>query len=59
MLPRPRRRAGARDSDPTHRMSESDPGGSRPTFRVTLVRVMAVQVLSLVILWLLQVRYHG
>ena len=28
-----------------------------PPFRVTLVRVMAVQVLTLVALWLLQGRY--
>jgi negative regulator of sigma E activity len=29
----------------------------RPTFRATLVRVMIVQVVTLVILWILQSRY--
>jgi hypothetical protein len=28
-------------------------------FRPTLVRVLAVQALSLLLLWLLQSRYHG
>jgi hypothetical protein len=28
-------------------------------FRRTLVQVLAVQVLSLLVLWLLQSRYHG
>jgi len=28
-------------------------------FRITLVRVMAVQVVTLVLLWLLQSRYGG
>ena len=28
-------------------------------FRRTLVRVLAVQVLSLLALWILQSRYHG
>jgi hypothetical protein len=27
-------------------------------FRRTLVRVLAVQALSLLVLWLLQIRYH-
>jgi hypothetical protein len=30
-----------------------------PTFRTTLLRVMTVQVLTLVVLWLLQRRYGG
>lgn len=29
-----------------------------PRFRRTLVRVMAVQAATLVLLWLLQARYH-
>jgi hypothetical protein len=29
------------------------------TFRRTLVRVMTVQVVTLVLLWLLQQRYHS
>jgi hypothetical protein len=38
-------------------MSEPDqePGGAR--FRRTLIRVMSVQVITLVLLWLLQRRY--
>jgi len=31
----------------------------RPGFRRTLVRVLAVQVLTLLALWLLQLRYAG
>ena len=31
----------------------------RDRFRRTLVRVMSVQVVTLVLLWLLQVRYAG
>ena len=30
----------------------------RKRFRRTLVRVMAVQVVTLLLLWLLQARYH-
>ena len=30
-----------------------------PTFRRNLIRVMTVQVLALIGLWLLQVRYSG
>ncbi len=30
-----------------------------PPFRVTLFRVLAVQVVTLALLWLLQARYHG
>jgi hypothetical protein len=30
----------------------------RARFRRTLVRVMSVQVITLVLLWLLQLRYH-
>lgn len=39
-------------NDPT-----PDPG--RAQFRRTLVRVMTVQVVTLVLLWLLQTRYAG
>lgn len=35
------------------------PERKRPSFRTTLVRVLAVQVLSLLLLWLLQMRYNG
>jgi len=37
-------------------MSEANPDGGR-RFRRTLVSVMAVQVVTLVVLWLLQRRY--
>lgn len=30
-----------------------------PSFRTTLVRVMIVQVVTLVLLWILQTRYNG
>ena len=30
-----------------------------PSFRTTLVRVMVVQIVTLVLLWLLQSRYGG
>lgn len=30
-----------------------------PRFRTTLVRVLAVQVVSLILLWILQLRYGG
>jgi hypothetical protein len=39
-------------SDPS-----SDPSGSH--FRRTLARVLAVQAVALLLLWLLQVRYAG
>jgi hypothetical protein len=37
------------------------PTGSppRPGFRATLVRVLAVQVVTLVLLWILQATYHA
>ena len=28
------------------------------TYRQTLIRVVAVQIVSLIVLWLLQTRYH-
>ena len=31
----------------------------KPSFRSTLVRVLAVQIVSLVLLWILQARYGG
>ncbi|HSG09363.1 MAG TPA: hypothetical protein VLA36_13460 [Longimicrobiales bacterium] len=30
-----------------------------PSFRHTLVRVMTVQVVTLILLWVLQTRYNG
>ena len=35
------------------------PGSGRPSFRTILVRVLAVQVVALALLWLLQARYGG
>jgi hypothetical protein len=35
------------------------PEAARRRFRLTLVRVMTVQVITLILLWLLQSRYHG
>ena len=32
---------------------------STPPFRTTLVRVLAVQIASLLLLWVLQARYGG
>jgi hypothetical protein len=41
-------------------MTSSDqPSPDAPTFRSTLIRVMAVQVGALLALWLLQARYSG
>ena len=37
----------------------TDDQGTRTRFRKTLVRVLLVQVVALVILWLLQATYHG
>ena len=37
----------------------NDQASDRSTFRSTLIRVMAVQVGALVVLWLLQARYGG
>jgi hypothetical protein len=37
--------------------SHQSPRHTTPTFRQTLIRVMAVQVGSLLLLWLLQSRY--
>ena len=39
-----------------HSPAPDDPAAAR-RFRVTLVRVMAVQVVTLLLLWLLQSRY--
>lgn len=30
-----------------------------PSFRVTLVRVMLVQIVTLILLWIMQTRYDG
>lgn len=42
-------------------MTSAEPTEGRPTsrFRSTLVRVLAVQVVSLILLWALQARYGG
>ena len=37
----------------------TDDRAARARFRATLARVMAVQVVTLVLLWLLQRRYTG
>lgn len=37
----------------------ADPQTERARFRTTLVRVMAVQLVTLLLLWLLQARYTG
>lgn len=37
--------------------NETERPVARPTFRTTLLRVMAVQVITLILLWLLQSRY--
>lgn len=34
------------------------PDDGRSKFKITLVRVLTVQVIALVLLWLLQIRYH-
>lgn len=36
----------------------NDGGDNGGTFRATLVRVLAVQVVTLLLLWALQARYH-
>lgn len=42
-------------------MSSPQPNAHPPAsrFRATLVRVLAVQVVSLIVLWILQARYGG
>lgn len=42
-------------------MTSSETGETRPprSFRDTLVRVLAVQVVALLVLWALQARYGG
>jgi len=39
--------------------SPTEPPASTPTFRRTLISVMAVQLGALVLLWLLQSHYTG
>jgi len=34
------------------------PGADGPSFRNTLIRVLAVQLIALALLWLLQTLYH-
>ena len=33
--------------------------GTGPGFRTVLIRVMVVQIIALILLWVLQARYHG
>lgn len=42
-------------------MTPTEPVEGRParTFRATLLRVLAIQVVSLILLWALQARYGG
>ena len=40
-------------------MTDNDQSSDRSTFRGNLIRVMAVQVGALLVLWLLQSRYTG
>jgi hypothetical protein len=40
---------------PTDDASES----TGPGFRTVLIRVMLVQIIALIMLWVLQARYHG
>lgn len=41
-------------------MAATPPARERryPSFRTTLFRVMAVQIVALVLLWILEMRYH-
>lgn len=39
--------------------SETEATRATPSFRTTLIRVMAVQVVALILLWVLQARYGG
>ena len=39
-------------------MPSPDPASNNHSFRRTLFMVMAVQVFALLLLWLLQLRYH-
>lgn len=39
--------------------SETEGTPAKPSFRTTLIRVMAVQVVALILLWVLQARYGG
>lgn len=51
---------GAGPSTPTRTMTNPPPAETpRHTFRSNLVRVLAVQVVSLILLWILQTRYGG
>ena len=46
---------GADTSAPGH----AAPAGQDAPFRTTLARVLLVQVVALILLWLLQATYHG
>jgi hypothetical protein len=38
---------------------DRDPAEERRRFRTTLIRVLAVQAVALLLLWLVHARYHG
>ncbi len=48
------------DDAPFQRAEPADepPRRSPPAFRTTLIRVLLVQAVALVLLWVLQARYH-
>ena len=55
-----RAQASFRDTIYSGMSSPTDPSPSpTPTFRTTLIKVMAVQVGALLLLWLVQARYTG
>ena len=39
--------------------TEPEENQTSPPFRTTLIRVMSVQVITLLLLWALQARYNG
>lgn len=45
--------------DPESGEPSPDPAASRARFVRTLVRVFSVQAVALVLLWILQARYHS
>ena len=48
---------GAGDAGPVQ--AEPGDGSGNARFRSTLVRVLLVQVVALILLWLIQATYHG
>jgi hypothetical protein len=55
----PRPRAPDNDQHPAPMSTPESNDADRSTFRQNLIRVMTVQVVTLVLLWLLQARYTG